>query len=147
MTKSKKDILEEEDGAWHELCTRFNKLSDEEYVKAGVNGEWTAKDMLAHIAVWHASATDRMEQHRMNGVLPPLGAAVDEINAEQYERCKDLTLKEAKAMSGASRHRFREEMAMLPDDPDERVAMLIYGDGAEHYQEHIEQLDAFFGDA
>ncbi|MGH2793802.1 MAG: DinB family protein [Actinomycetota bacterium] len=147
MTRSKKELLEEEDAAWHELCTRFNKLTDEEYLKPGVNGEWSPKDMLAHIAVWHASATDRMEAHRMTGTLPPLPASVDAINAEQYERCKDLTLKEAKAMSGAARHRFREEMAMLPGNPDERVAMLIYGDGAEHYQEHIEQLDAFLGDA
>ena len=147
MTTAREKLLTEEDAAWQQLCVRFHKLSDEDYVKPGVNDAWSAKDMLAHIAVWHASATDRMESHRMTGALPPLGAAVDDINAEQYERCKDLTLKEAKVMSGAARHRFREEMALLPDDPDERVAMLIYGDGAEHYEEHITQLDAFLGDA
>ena len=147
MTKTKKELLDEEEAGWQELHERFNRLSDEEYLKPGLNDDWNAKDMLAHIAVWHASAIDRMEAHRVTGTMPPLPAAVDAINAEQYERCKDLTLKEVKAMSGASRHRFREEMAMLPDAPDERVAMLIYGDGAEHYQEHIEQLDKFFGDA
>ncbi|MEX2555190.1 MAG: ClbS/DfsB family four-helix bundle protein [Actinomycetota bacterium] len=145
MTKSKKDLLDEEDAAWHPLRERFHQLSDDDYLKPGVNGDWNAKDMLAHIAVWHASATDRLESHRTTGTLPPLGAAVDAINAEQYERCKDLNLNDAKAMSGAARHRFREEMAMLPNEPDERVAMLIYGDGAEHYQEHIEQLDEFLG--
>lgn len=143
--KTKKELLVEEDEGWQELSKRLNRLSEEDYLRPGVNGEWNAKDILAHIAVWHASGTDRMESHRMTEVLPPLGASVDAINAEQYERCKDLTLKVAKAMSGASRHRFREEIAMLPDTPDERVAMLIYGDGAEHYQEHIEQLDKFFG--
>ena len=147
MTKSKRELLAEEDAGWQELCRRFNRLSEEDYLKPGVNDDWNAKDMLAHIAVWHASATDRMEAHRMTETLPPLPAGVDAINAEQYERCKDLTLKEVKAMSGASRHRFREEMAMLPGAPDERIAMLIYGDGAEHYQEHIEQLDKFFGAA
>ena len=145
--KTKKDLLSEEDAGWQELCKRFNRLSDEDYLRAGVNDDWNAKDMLAHIAMWHASATDRLESQRMTGSMPPLPASVDAINAEQYERSKVLTLKEANAMSGAARHRFREEMAMLPDAPDERVAMLIYGDGAEHYQEHIEQLDKFFGDA
>jgi hypothetical protein len=145
--KTKKDLLSEEDAGWQELCKRFNRLSDEDYLRAGVNDDWNAKDMLAHIAMWHASATDRLESQRMTGSMPPLPASVDAINTEQYERSKVLTLKEAKAMSGAARHRFREEMAMLPDAPDERVAMLIYGDGAEHYQEHIEQLDKFFGDA
>ena len=145
--KTKRDLLSEEDEGWQELRKRFNRLSDEDYLRAGVNDDWNAKDMLAHIAVWHASATDRLESQRMTGSLPPLPASVDAINAEQYERCKDLNLKEVKAMSGAARHRFREEMAMLPDTSDERVAMLIYGDGAEHYQEHIEQLDKFFGDA
>ena len=137
------ELLASEDAGWQELNARFHKLGDDDWLRPGVNGEWTPKDLAAHVAVWHASATDRLEGLRMTGEMPPLPAAVDAINADQYERCRDLTLKEVRAMSGASRHRFREEMARLPLDPDDRVTLLVYGDGAEHYEEHIPQLDAF----
>lgn len=147
MTSKKKELLEAEDAGWHELNRRLSRLSDEQWLGSGVNADWNAKDLVCHIAMWHASATDRLESHRATGTLPPLPGDVDTINKEQYERCRDLTLKEARAMSGAARHRFREEVALLPDDPGERLSMLIIGDGIEHYDEHIPQLDAFLGEA
>jgi hypothetical protein len=137
------ELLAVEDAGWQQLSARLHRMSDDDWTRPGVNQEWTTKDLVAHIAVWQASATDRIESFRMTGTLPPLQADVDTINKDQYERCRDLTLKEVRAMSGASRHRFREEIALLPPDPDERVAKLIYGDGREHYDEHIAQLDTF----
>jgi hypothetical protein len=141
------ELLSLEDAGWRELSARLHRLTEGDWVRPGVNGEWTPKDMIAHIALWHASATDRLGSYRMTGAIPPLPAAVDDINREQFERSRDLTVKEARAMSGAARHRFREEIAMLPDDPEERLSMLIIGDGSEHYDEHIPQFDAFLGDA
>ena len=137
------ELLRVEDAGWQQLSERLHRISDDDWLRPGVNEGWTTKDIVAHIAVWHASATDRLESFRMTGTLPPLHADVDTINKDQYERCRDLTLREVRAMSGASRHRFREEIALLPPDPEERVAMLVHGDGSEHYDEHIVQLDAF----
>jgi hypothetical protein len=141
------ELLSLEDAGWQALSARLHRLAEGDWVRPGVNGEWTPKDMIAHIALWHASATDRLESYRMTGTIPPLPAPVDDINREQFERGRDLTVKEARAMSGAARHRFREEIALLPDDPEERLSMLIIGDGSEHYDEHIPQFDAFLGDA
>jgi hypothetical protein len=141
------ELLAAEDVGWKQLSELLHRLAGDDWVRPGVNGEWTPKDLIAHIAVWHASATDRMEAHRMTGSLPPLPASVDEINRDQYERCRDLALNDARAMSAAARHRFREEVALLPAEPDERISMLIIGDAHDHYEEHIPQLDAFLGDA
>lgn len=140
------ELLAAEDAGWHRLSELLHRLTDEDWLRPGVNGEWNPKDLIAHIAVWHASATDRLESHRSTGNLPPLGD-VDAINAEQYERSRDLTLKEARAISGAARHRLREEIALLPADPGERLTMMIIGDAHDHYDEHIPQLAAFLGDA
>jgi DinB family protein len=141
------ELLAQEDAGWQELSARLHRLAEDDWVRPGVNGAWTPKDMIAHIALWHASATDRLESYRMTGIIPPLPAPVDDINKEQFERGRDLTVHEARAMSGAARHRFREEIALLAGDPEERLSMLIIGDGSEHYDEHIPQFDAFLGDA
>ncbi len=141
------ELLAAEDAGWQELNRRLHRLGEDDWLRPGVNGPWTVKDLAAHIAVWHASATDRLESLRMTGSLPPLPAPVDAINAEQYERCRELTLKDVQAMSGAARHRLREEVALLPADPGESVSMLIIGDAQEHYDEHIPHLDAFLGNA
>ncbi|MGH2727477.1 MAG: DinB family protein [Actinomycetota bacterium] len=141
------ELLAAENAGWQELNARLHRLGEDDWLRPGVNGDWTPKDLAAHVAVWHASATDRLEGVRMTGEMPPLPAPVDTINADQYERCRDLTLKEVRAMSGAARHRFREEIAQLPPEPEENVSMLIFGDGREHYDDHIPQLDAFLGGA
>lgn len=140
------ELLAVEDAGWHHLSAELGRISDPDWLRPGVNGEWNVKDLVAHIALWHASATDRIEAYRMSGTLPPLPGDIDVINKEQYERCRDLTLKEARAMSGASRHRFREEVGLLPTEPGDKLSLLIIGDGSEHYDEHIPQLRAFMGD-
>ena len=141
------ELLALEDKGWHELCSSFDRLAGDDWTRAGVNGEWSPKDLLAHIAVWHALCTDRLETLRVTGTVPPLPAEVDTINDEQYERSRDLTVKEVRAMSGASRHRFREELSQLSGDPGDHVAQMIVGDGSGHYEVHMPQLRAFLGES
>ena len=139
------ELLAAEDAGWIQLSALLHRVPEDDWLRPGVNGEWTVKDLVAHIAVWHASATDRLESFRMTGELPPLPAPIDDLNRDHYERNRDLTLHEARAISGAARHRLREEMALLADDPDERISMLVIGDAHDHYDEHIPQLNAFLG--
>ena len=141
---AKQKILDAEEAGWRELHARLHALADDDWSRPGVVEEWTAKDLLAHVAVWHASTTDRLESLRMTGTLPP-HPDVDAFNLDQYERNRDLTLHEVQAMSGASRHRFREEVDLLADDPGDLLTQVVNGNSTDHYLEHIPHLDAFLG--
>ena len=144
MSPRKQDLLDAEDRAWRELHARLGRLSDDDWLKPGVNGEWNAKDVLAHVAAWHAVTTDRFEVLRTMGTLPEY-PPVDEFNRDQFEKSRELSLHDVRVMSGASRHRFREEIAQLPADLGDNLVRIVEGNAHGHYEEHIEQLDAFLG--
>jgi hypothetical protein len=138
----KQELLDAEDRRWRELFERLDKLSDEDMLRPGVNGDWSAKDALAHIAAWHAVTTDRFEVLRTMGTLPEY-PPVDEFNRDQYEKCKEMSLHDVRAMSGAARHRFREELAQLPAEVGANLVTIVESNAHGHYDEHIAQLDAF----
>jgi hypothetical protein len=144
---TKQKLLDNEDRLWREMHARLERLSPGDWLRPGVNGEWNAKDLLAHVAAWHAHTTDRFESLRMTGELPTFNLDVDEFNQKLFEENRDLSLHEVQAMSGASRHRFREEIDLLPNEPGEDVQQIVYANGDEHYEEHIPHLDAFLGGA
>ena len=142
---TKQKLLDAEDRHWREMHARLEKLSPEDWLRPGVNGDWNAKDLLAHVAAWHAHTTDRFESLRMTGTLPSFNLDVDEFNQRLFEENRGLTLHEVQAMSGAARHRFREEIDLLPNEPDDLIQKIVYANADEHYEEHIPHLDAFLG--
>ena len=142
---SRQDLLDLEAKAWLELSGRFNTLKDDQWLQPGVVETWTAKDLMAHIASWHAEAVHEMEMFRSQGHVKRRWKDVDQFNAEAYEQCKDMSLHDVKVMSGASRHRFREEIARAAEPLPEKMEKLIAGDGHVHYGDHIPHLDSFLG--
>ena len=138
----KQELLDAEDQRWHELYQRLDKLSEDDWLKPGVNGDWNAKDVLAHVAAWHAVTTDRFEVLRTMGTLPEY-PPIDEFNRDQYEKSRELSLHDVRAMSGAARHRFREEIAKLPAELGANLVTIVESNAHGHYDEHIEQLDNF----
>lgn len=139
---SRRAVLDEEEAAWREMCARFDRLGPEDWERPGVNAEWTPKDLLAHIACWHAEAEGMMERHRIEGGAPPW-RDTDEFNAEAHRRCAGMTIKEVQSMSGAARHRFREEAALLPERLPEALANVVVFNGQRHYREHAADFDRF----
>ena len=135
----KGELLQQEDERWEQFCGLLEKIPDWE--QPGVAGDWSVKDLLAHVAAWHAKTTDRLEVFGATGELPD-PPDVDPFNARCYEENKDLALHDAKVMSGACRHRFREEVAKLSEDDAKTFEGMIAGNGHGHYAEHIEQLEA-----
>jgi len=135
-------LLEEEEASWRRLCELFDAVTGDAWERPGANGPWTPKDVMAHIAAWHAVTTDRLECLRSVDDLPD-APDVDTFNEEQYQRCKQTPLHDALAMFGGSRHRFREELALLGEEVDDRLAVVIVANGAGHYAEHLSDLEAF----
>jgi len=139
---SKKDeLLKLEEERWNQMNRLLDRIPDWE--KPGVAEEWSAKDLLGHVAAWHACAMDRLEQFRVRGELPAPPPDIDAFNAQTCEENRDLSLHDVKVIAGASRHRFREEVACLKDDDAAKLEPVIFGNAQGHYEEHIVQLESY----
>jgi len=137
----KSDLLNLEEERWEQLNRLLDKISDWEM--PGVCDEWCVKDLLAHFAAWHATSIDRLEQFQSSGRLGPHPEDIDAFNAKVWEENKDLSLHDVKVMSGASRHRFREEVAALKEEDAKKFERMIFGNAHGHYEEHIPQLESY----
>ena len=137
----KNELLKMEEERWNEMCSLLDRVPDWE--KPGVADEWSAKDLLGHVAAWHACTMDRLEQFRTKGEMSKAPPDIDAFNAVTCEQNKDLSLHDVKVIAGASRHRFREELAMLKDEDAEKLERVIYGNAHGHYEEHIPQIEAY----
>ncbi|MGZ4241706.1 MAG: ClbS/DfsB family four-helix bundle protein [Actinomycetota bacterium] len=135
------ELLKLEEERWTQLCRLLDRVPDWE--KLGVADDWSVKDLLGHLAAWHATTIDRLEQLRSKGELPPPPEDIDAFNAKTREDNKDLSLHDVKVMSGACRHRFREEVAAMDDEAATKFERMIYGNAHGHYEEHIPQIEAY----
>jgi len=137
----KAELLQLDEERWEQFSGLLEKIPDWE--QPGIADDWSVKDLLAHAAAWHACTTDRLEAYRMTGELPQPPADIDAFNARVCEENKDLSLHDVKVMSGASRHRFREEVALLSEDDATKLERMIVGNAHGHYDEHIDQLERY----
>jgi hypothetical protein len=138
-----RELLEAESARWHDLSALLGKLSEDQWNEPGAAGEWCAKDVIAHIAAWHAEAVDEMEQLRETGHVKRTWTDVESFNQKAHADCEDISLHDARVSSGASRHRFLEEIARMTDPLNEKMAAFVAGCAHEHYDEHIDMLEKF----
>ena len=124
----------------------------------GVEGDWSLKDIIAHLTYFETWATDNVMAFRLGAPRPQpeyTGLDVDEENARIYERLRTKPLAEVLQESQASFQRSLEAVQGLQDedlydpeftrvpDADWTVFDLIEGDTFEHYNDHIKSVRAW----
>src|SRR6266403_6281632 len=55
-------LAQEESRIFEELLSRFDSLGDEQMLAVGVTLEWSAKDLLAHLAYWERVAAEQVRE-------------------------------------------------------------------------------------
>lgn len=120
--------------------------------EAGVEGDWSLKDISGHIAYYETWAADNLIAIQ-RGEPPPQseykGLELDERNAHIYERNRGKTLAEVLRESQISFQRSIESVQGLHDNDlydleftrpsgvEWTIHDLLAGDSYEHYQEHF----------
>ena len=136
------------------LDALIGALSPEQAVAPSLDGGWTVKDHLAHLAAWQCVAYLRVighahYEHEVFGMDPARYATSneDDLNAAVYQSCKDRTLAEVRAsfeqafqqVLGALAHVRSEDLQSQahPDDPQRgTLAGTVAGNTYEHFDEH-----------
>jgi hypothetical protein len=110
--------IEREREAWEALLVA---VGEARMLEPGAMGDWTFKDLVAHLTGWRARSLRRLEAAANGQPEPPPPwpadrVTDDEINAWIHERNQDRLLGQVVGESRESYARLAEIVQMLPDD-------------------------------
>jgi hypothetical protein len=112
------EAIERERNDWETLLV---EVGEARMLEPGAMGDWTFKDLAAHITGWRARSLQRLEaaangQPEPAPVWPADRQSDDEINDWIHEQNEDRLLGEVIGESRESYARLAEIVQMLPDD-------------------------------
>lgn len=94
---NKQRLRKQLDRAWAEFTMSFAGLSDAHMTQPGVAGEWSVKDILAHVTWWEEEALKHLPVILQGGTPPRYSVTyggVDAFNALMFEQRHGLPLAE-----------------------------------------------------
>jgi hypothetical protein len=114
---------------FEELISRFDSLSEAQMSAVGVTLEWSAKDLLAHLAYWERAAAEQVREFEAGKwrAKKRTRAQIERINREVVS-----------ANRATPRHLLREEL-----EESSPLARIVYSQCVRHRGHHLEQLHAW----
>jgi hypothetical protein len=112
------EAVKREQDNWETLLA---EVGEARMLESGAMGDWTFKDLVAHITGWRARSLQRLEaaaqgQPEPAPPWPPRLATDDEINDWIREQNRERLLGEVVGESRESYARLAEIIQMLPDE-------------------------------
>ncbi len=145
--QGKAEVLEHVRATHQPLDDMLASLDDVQMTRPGVNGEWSVKDMLAHITWWERHLLRRLRTGADDLYVPDMPVAdvravTDKANAETFAANRARSVADVLADYSAS---YAEVLATLEAMPEQEFADadIIEAIGIDtfgHYPEHVEAL-------
>lgn len=92
----KSELVEALEDGRQELVEMLQDLPDEEMLKPGVCGEWSIKDILAHLTQWEGQTVTLLFQASQSERKPTTAhfgkETIDEVNQRWYEASRERQL-------------------------------------------------------
>lgn len=146
---TKQQLLDKLERAWADLQASFAGMSEAQMTTPGVTGDWSVKDILAHVTTWEEEAL-RMMPVILENKTPPRYAdqygGLNAFNAQMSAQKRDLPLAEVLAQLDATHHRLIEVVQRAPDDQitrETRFRRRLRLDTYSHYPEHARAIRAW----
>jgi len=112
----------------------------------GVTGEWSVRDMVAHVTTWEQEALTHLPLI-LEGGTPPrysvLYGGIDAFNARMTARTQGLSLAEVRAQAAATHGRLVDFVQGVPEQHlagDTRFRRRLRLDTYGHYPLHAEAI-------
>lgn len=139
MSDRKLALLRAEDERFGEIHRLVERLTPQQLEEPGYSEEWSARDLIAHLACWCAEAARSLEQIRLGTYRGESEEDVDVVNARFHDACRGLSLDDVKAELAAGRYRMLQEWGDVVDLTPEAVTWFRES-GPEHYDDHLPRL-------
>lgn len=132
--------------AWRDLEESYAGLSDSEMMTLGVTGEWSVRDILAHVTTWEEEALKHLPTI-LKGEKPPrysiTHGGINAFNAQMTEQKKNLTLAEVRRQAQNTHRRLIEFIAGVREEQirsDTPFRHRLRLDTYSHYPKHAEAI-------
>ena len=139
-------LLQHIDKAWTALKESYAGLSDAQMIQPGVAGDWSVKDILAHVTTWEEEALKYLPLI-IEGGRPPrysvLYGGIDAFNAQMTKQKRSLSLTGVLRQIEETHHRLVEYVQSAPEEQlirETRFRRRLRLDTYSHYPEHARMI-------
>jgi len=138
-------LLKRLDDAWAAFEESYAGLADSRLTEPGVTGDWSMKDILAHVTTWEQEALKYLPLI-MEGGRPPRYVrfgGIDAFNAQMMEQKRHLSLSEVRRQMAATHRQLVDLIKSAPEGQftrETRFRRRLRLDTYRHYPEHAEAI-------
>ena len=139
---NQQQLLNKLEKAWRSFQESYSGLSDQKMKELGVTGDWSVKDILAHVTTWEQEALKTLplilEGDRMPRYSEMYGG-IDAFNALMTEQKRGLSLSEVLKESDETHRRLVDYVKSVPDGEivrETRFRRRLRLDTYSHYPIH-----------
>jgi hypothetical protein len=143
---NRQQLLKKLHKAWAEIKESYTSLSDSQLTEPGVMGDWSVKDILAHVTTWEQEALKHLPLI-IKGARPPRYStqygSIDAFNALMMERKQDLSLADVLQQQEATHRRLIDYLQSVPEELFTREARFRHRlrlDTYSHYPKHAKAI-------
>jgi DinB superfamily len=129
-------LLQRLDRAWVAFNESYAGLSDEQLMTPGVTGDWSVRDIIAHVTTWEEEALTHLPLILEGGTPPRYSVrygGIDAFNARMTEQKRALSLSEVRTQLAVTHDRL---VAVVHSAPDP------HGTGETRFHRRL-RLDAY----
>lgn len=145
----KQQVLNKIEQTWAAFNDSYTGLSNEQMIAPGVTGDWSVRDILAHVCWWEQEALKHLPQI-LQGVQPPrysvLYGGIDAFNAQMTEQKRRLKLSEVRYQLEKTHGRLIEYLQAVPEEhfaSGTRFRRRLRLDTYSHYPLHTREIAAW----
>jgi len=143
---NRQQLLKRLDKAWMVFKASYAGLSDVRLMEHGVTGNWSVRDIIAHVTSWDEEALKHLPLILKGGKPPRYSVTyggIDAFNAVMTERKKDFSLSEVLTQLDETHSQLIDLIQSTPDDQSIRETRFRYRlrlDTYSHYPKHAQAI-------
>lgn len=145
----KQQLIENLEASWQALKDTTLGLSDAQMITPGVTGNWSVKDILAHITWWEEEALKYLPLI-LQGGHPPcysiMYGGIDAFNAQMTELRRGWSLAQVRERLDLTHQRLMEFIREVPEEQfktETRFRRRLRADSFGHYPLHTQAILAW----
>ena len=142
----RRQLLQRLDAAWEAFQESYAGLSDAQLMRPGVTGDWSVRDILAHVTTWEEEALTHLPLILAGGTPPRYSVkygGIDAFNARMTEQKASLSLAAVRRQLDETHRRLIDFVRRTPEDQlsrETRFRRRLRLDTYSHYPLHAEAI-------
>src|SRR5215831_11724124 len=114
----KQQLLKRLEKAWSAIKESYEGLADSQMTEPGVMGNWSVKDILAHVTTWEEEALKYLPLILTGGKPPRYTkyGGIDAFNAKMAEQNRAMELSEVLRQLDETHHRLIDYLQSVPEE-------------------------------